>query len=256
MKNIVLTIVFIFMITTTFSQITNVGELKIEVGTEIQMEDFFSNNNAGSVINNGSITFVNTFTDEGITTISPSSSTIVNQDYKHGGVFEVTINGSVAGDALGYSQMNVDGNLTLFSSPTLNVTIEPSYLPSDGTSHAVITYSGSLSGTFDAVNIPNTGWYVDYSTPGEVNVIRDSVLDIENIDDASFSVYPNPTSGIINIQSKENIQKAELFDINGRLIFTKTSNSQMNISKLSVGVYMLKVLTENGKSSTKKIIKN
>ena len=220
MKNILLIIILIFMTLTIHSQITNAGELKIEEGLEIKIEESFFNNATGSIINNGSLIFNDFYTNLGITDFSPISSTTINGDLDTNGIFDVAINGEAPGIALGYSQANVIGDLTL-TGATINITIEPSYLPSDGTTHTIISYSGILVGIFDAVNIPNTGWFVDYSTPGEVNVIRDSVLDIENVKDTSFSVYPNPTLGIINIQSKENIEKVELFDINGRLIFTK-----------------------------------
>jgi hypothetical protein len=256
MKNILLTITLVLMVTTTFSQITNVGELKIEEGIEIKIVEPFTNNSTGSIINNGSIIFDDSYSNLGTTDFSPISNTTINGNLTTNGIFDAVINGETPGIALGYSQANVIGDLTL-SSATINVTIEPSYLPVDGTTHTIITYSGSLTGTFDTVNIISTsGWFIDYSTSGEVNIIRDSVLDIENIDEVSFSVYPNPTSSFVNIHSKETIDKIELFDINGRLIFTKPNNSQIDISNLSVGIYMLKVVDVDGKSSTKKIIKN
>ncbi len=255
MKDIIFTAIFIFITIGMYSQITNTEVLKAEEGIDLILEDIFSNSSSGSVINNGNITFNNTYNDGGVLNVSPSSSTIINGNYSTSGILEVVINGSDAGNILGYSQININGNLTLTSS-TINVIIDPAYLPGDGTKHTVITYTGNLTDTFTTVNLPSTGWYVDYSTPGEVNVVRDLVLAIENVDMVTFLVYPNPTSGIVNIQTKEDIDRIEIYDINGRLIFNKLKTSQVNISQLSVGVYILKVVGENGESSINRIIKN
>jgi hypothetical protein len=71
-----------------------------------------------------------------------------------------------------------------------------------------------------------------------------------------LSVYPNPTSGSLNILVDNN-SVISLFDINGRLIKTEISNSNLfnwNISNIENGVYILKV-ENNGKTLTQRIIK-
>lgn len=69
------------------------------------------------------------------------------------------------------------------------------------------------------------------------------------------SVYPNPTSGLVNLQSDEKIQSIQLISIEGKLVRKYASSSQLNIQDLPNGVYLLKIQLENGKFEIKKIVK-
>lgn len=75
------------------------------------------------------------------------------------------------------------------------------------------------------------------------------------------SVYPNPTTGIVNISNDSNIvlQSVNVTDLNGRTVKTLkldgAAEAQINISDLSAGVYTMNITSEQG-SVTKKIIKN
>lgn len=77
----------------------------------------------------------------------------------------------------------------------------------------------------------------------------------------NFSVYPNPSNGLVNVSSKgdASIQNLQVTDLNGRVVKTLNANgvseTQVNISDLTTGVYFLKVQTEQGTGSTK-IVKN
>ena len=57
----------------------------------------------------------------------------------------------------------------------------------------------------------------------------------------AFYVFPNPTSGILNIDT----MSYEIFDINGRQVFKGQSQTQVDVSSLPSGMYLLK--TEAGK---------
>jgi hypothetical protein len=74
-----------------------------------------------------------------------------------------------------------------------------------------------------------------------------------------LSVYPNPSKGIVNINNTDtNINSIEISDLNGRVVKTVNSindvNTQINISELSTGVYIMKIVSEKG-TTTKKVIK-
>lgn len=70
----------------------------------------------------------------------------------------------------------------------------------------------------------------------------------------TMSIYPNPTGGIVNIQAHEKIEVAEVFNSLGQQVF-KSNNSQLNLSQLQNGIYLLRVQTNGGKSQTFKVIK-
>jgi hypothetical protein len=69
-----------------------------------------------------------------------------------------------------------------------------------------------------------------------------------------FTVYPNPTFGILNIDLDEEIEKIDVYSLLGRKVGTST-NTQMDISNLASGVYLLTIETKDGKVGTKRIIK-
>lgn len=64
----------------------------------------------------------------------------------------------------------------------------------------------------------------------------------------SFSVYPNPTSAFININSANKISDVFVYDIVGKLVLSKSINHQtevrINIENLSKGTYIIKIRDE------------
>ena len=82
----------------------------------------------------------------------------------------------------------------------------------------------------------------------------EATLTIEdvNLAGSSILVYPNPTADRIYIQADTNL-KAELFDLIGRRV-RSTNQSQIDMSSLSRGNYILQVKTQN-KTQSFKIIK-
>ncbi len=76
----------------------------------------------------------------------------------------------------------------------------------------------------------------------------------ESIED--LSIYPNPVSnGKIFISTKLNLSKeVEIFDVLGKKIYsTSMFGKELNISKLSPGIYILKI-KENNISATRKLV--
>ena len=76
---------------------------------------------------------------------------------------------------------------------------------------------------------------------------------------SKLNVYPNPSTSLINISNDANtvISTVEMTDLNGRVVKTQSLNStegQISISDLSIGVYMMKINTEAG-TVIKKIVK-
>ena len=69
-------------------------------------------------------------------------------------------------------------------------------------------------------------------------------------------VFPNPTQGIINIESNKEIEKSTVYDILGKEILSfGHSISELNISSLNSGVYVLKILTAEGSILSHRIVK-
>lgn len=74
-----------------------------------------------------------------------------------------------------------------------------------------------------------------------------------------YLIYPNPCKDNINIAISPDIafEKAELFDLSGRLIKTMESDFEnIDVTDLVVGTYILKLKVRDGNEYSEKIIKN
>jgi len=114
----------------------------------------------------------------------------------------------------------------------------------------------TYGGTVDEVN--NTVSYT-FNDPVSFKAVTassaDATLTIEDIYplDSRISVYPNPTANRIYIQG-ENVLKAELFDLIGRKV-KATNQNQIDMSGMGVGIFILKVTTDNNSTKSFKIFK-
>lgn len=74
---------------------------------------------------------------------------------------------------------------------------------------------------------------------------------VENI-----TIFPNPTTSIINIEPIEQIKSISLHNTSGVLLLSKKKDfTQVDISKLPKGIYILKIKLKSGQIIVKKTIK-
>ena len=77
---------------------------------------------------------------------------------------------------------------------------------------------------------------------------------IEDITDET-TVYPNPATDVIKINTPENIQRVEIFNLQGQLVKVETGEvTSVSVKDLANGLYTLKLTTDKG-TSMHKIIK-
>ncbi|MBO6211495.1 T9SS type A sorting domain-containing protein [Algoriella sp.] len=87
--------------------------------------------------------------------------------------------------------------------------------------------------------------------------LPDDFLNTKDIKTTLFDVYPNPVENTITINTTGNLKSAELFDLNGKRILSKSefkTSKTIDVNHLPKGVYILKVNLD-GKDYTKKIVK-
>lgn len=59
------------------------------------------------------------------------------------------------------------------------------------------------------------------------------------------SIFPNPVSDVLNIQTDEMINSVCVFSLSGQLLF-KSNDRQVNVEDLVNGIYLITITTENG----------
>jgi Secretion system C-terminal sorting domain len=139
---------------------------------------------------------------------------------------------------------------------TINETPVIGSLPDGDTALSTLTRCGSIAA--------NNGCNRAFATPTNNNLAMKIIASpsLKNLDFSieSFSVSPNPANDFITLSSKNNpISKIEITDLNNRIVKTLSidnlNETNLNISDLSTGVYLMKITSENG-IAIKKIIKN
>ena len=92
--------------------------------------------------------------------------------------------------------------------------------------------------------------YVKVYQQGELNMGAN--LDLED----TVSVYPNPASTIINLSTTLPLSSIEVYDVFGKLLFTKEKDlTRIDVKEYSPGVYFL-VINSNNQQIVKKVIVN
>jgi hypothetical protein len=99
-----------------------------------------------------------------------------------------------------------------------------------------------VSGAFDASNC-----YTLDVVPGTATLDMSSPVADKN----SFSIFPNPVRSMLNINTSKFNPEAtiKIMDVYGKTMLVKqtsSSNSQINVSNLSSGIYLLMILNKDG----------
>ena len=137
------------------------------------------------------------------------------------------------------------GNVAEFIFPNIN-------LHSGGHGNILIKIKSKNTLTTGATVSKRANIYFDYNFPVDTNLENTTFQALSNPDyetDASISVYPNPSNGNVNINCNNNIKSVQLFDVQGRLLETdliNQTNTVIDISGKSKGVYFLKIISDKG----------
>lgn len=107
---------------------------------------------------------------------------------------------------------------------------------------------GGNGGAIDP-NFSQSSMVIDY-----VRVYQNTTASTEDVFANKFSVYPNPSSDVLNIRTNEPIDKVELYNTIGQLIVAKKTTN-INISSIKTGIYILKIYSGN-RSVIKKVMIN
>ncbi len=176
---------------------------------------------------------------------------------------DLTIQTDNWGSEVRWNIKNIDGQTIIQGGPygnnqTINIEIE---LPDDCFTFNLLDTFGDGGGP---VSLVDSGGQTIYSTSGNYGSgesenfsVTGSPLSINDNEDISVLIYPNPSTGILNIKTKTNID-IDVFDITGKLIhsaFNVKDGDQINLSNLSSGLYLVKMFDEVSETTQKIIIK-
>lgn len=106
------------------------------------------------------------------------------------------------------------------------------------------------SGTIDVINNPTINQ--------PLTVVEGATLALPEVVDSNVKIYPNPAKDriLVSGQNSENFTKANIFDLNGRLVKSSAmQNGILNVQGLSGGTYILVLEDHTGLQHKSKFIK-
>jgi hypothetical protein len=116
-----------------------------------------------------------------------------------------------------------------------------------------LRYQGSGS-AWGATNRNGTFYFSDLKF-----FVQSSALSTkDNVLSQGISIYPNPTNGVLNINSEANIaiKNVSLINVIGKTVYSNTTAKAIPVSGFSKGLYILKIEAKDGGVATKKVVIN
>ena len=172
--------------------------------------------------------------NESITVINPIADQSYNEGFATSDIDLTDVFLDMDGDELSYTAISGDNSVVTVavSGTALTVTEE-----GIGTSNISVTADDGNGQT---------------ETTTFTITVMETPLGLE--DDLSISIYPNPVSNILNVESNMAFE-VRLTDVNGKMMDKGQGKSvRMNIETLSEGVYLI-LIDQGGKTIKRRIIK-
>lgn len=155
---------------------------------------------------------------------------------------------------------------------TFNNILLPDSNVNEPASHGFVTYTVAqkpmTAGDYGTHILNNAGIYFDFNPPVITNttdlIFWELPLIIthqpENITgENNVKIYPNPVSGILNIESSVDIEEISLIDITGKNVMVLRNSGKstsLDLRDMENGLYFIHITDANGTVKVSKILKN
>ncbi|MBO4488359.1 MAG: T9SS type A sorting domain-containing protein [Bacteroidales bacterium] len=123
------------------------------------------------------------------------------------------------------------------------------------------TYKFRYVKDYSATDGSDCAWIDNVSFPGVGEMCvedLDDNVDVNSYSDLQFNVFPNPTTGLLNVQCSVPVQQIVIYDLSGRQVAQENASGAqhtLNVNHLTSGVYFVRIITEDNTSSVSKFIK-
>jgi len=163
--------------------------------------------------------------------------------------------------------------LQVFELPNCTFTVTDDWTPGDGhrtirlqaanTTYPFYRYKFSDGGS---MNTPSGVYQFPYEGDFDITLYARNQADCEcskmvvksirnsmgttGVGEGSIKLYPNPSNGVVNVESNSRIQKIAVYNVLGESVEAginlKGNTAELRMQSLSEGVYLVKITTENG----------
>ena len=200
--------------------------------------------------------------------ISPKTLTIKKNVYEGGGNMTLIIKTDNYGSETTFKIFDPEGVVVLSGGPFTNSSTEHTFTFAPTTTgcyrlEVYDSYGDGINNGYGA------GWFKLMAEDG-TQIFRDNgkfasqatyMIDvlypvgIEDVVVDNTAIYPNPATEMINISTDNQVQRVEIFNMQGQLVKVETGEvTRVSVKDLANGLYTLKLTTDNG-TSMHKIVK-
>ncbi len=190
-----------------------------------------------------------------------ATNTFTSYDVPTGADYAAFTSISENGVAVGYADVNFEVRDAIIYHPSLGD--QPRFLKD------VLADNGITVDTPDgllgsAISVSQNGKYIagwlngpPPFAEGWMVYLDDLILGTQNVSQNTVSFYPNPVQDVLHLNAKEAIDAVTVYSITGQQVANVSinqTNTEINISSLASGVYLVKV-TSNGNVENLKVVK-
>ncbi len=136
----------------------------------------------------------------------------------------------------------------------------PAESQNEALSNGFIAYKIKPRGDINIGDIMNNvvDIYFDFNEPIQTNTVSTEVVDALSLNEYHqdlFSLFPNPTSDIIYIESQFEISTIDIYNSLGQLVLSKSHENRIDISNFSNGFYLVQITAVDGQISIQNVLK-
>jgi hypothetical protein len=154
-----------------------------------------------------------------------------------------------------------------------NINSIPSYTGDSITSFSVApafpsgislnTSTGLISGVPSVVSAQTLYTITGSNTGGSANATFTLTVNkgtgINETELVSTAIYPNPTTGMVNISSSKAIDNIEVFDVTGKLVLSHRNDNhqkyiELDLSAFGNGIYFIQTHNQNAEKTLNKVV--
>ncbi|PIF45669.1 putative secreted protein (Por secretion system target) [Chryseobacterium sp. 52] len=100
----------------------------------------------------------------------------------------------------------------------------------------------------------DTGLRAGQAEDYTLNILASNLATSEVTKKATAKIYPNPTSGSVDVKTEEGLEKYEIYSLSGQKLIEGKS-AVVSMDSLTPGTYLIRIYTKDKKTITEKIIK-
>ena len=196
--------------------------------------------------------------------ISPKTLSIKKNVYEGSGNMTLIIKTDNYGSETSFKIFGPDGIAVLSGGPFTNTSTEHTFMFSPTT---LGCYRLEVYDSYgDGINNGYGAGYFKLMAENGTQIFRDngkfgsqatymidvtSLVDIEEYT-SETAIYPNPATDVINITTDNQVQRVEIFNMQGQLVKVESGEvTSVSVKDLANGLYTLKLTTDNGVSMHK-----